>query len=193
VTFQLRAATPADRDAVRRLVTTAFGAGRSEHGEDVGRLVDLLDASGRTLHSFVAETDGKLVGHVQLSRSWVDARERLVEVAVLSPLSTLPAYERRGIGSALVSAALDAARAAGEPAVFLEGDPDFYGRRGFVRGDTLGFTRPSVRIPQPAFQVALFDGEMPRGALAYCDAFWALDCVGLRDPRLSEVEAHLGS
>lgn len=193
MTFTLRPATASDRDAVRRVVTTAFGAERPEHGEAVGRLVDLLDASGRTLHSLVAEADGGIVGHVQLSRSWVDARERLVEVAVLSPLSTLPAYERRGIGTALVAAALAAARAAGEPGVFLEGGPDFYGARGFVRGDTLGFTRPSVRTPEPAFQVALFDAATPRGALAYCDAFWALDCVGLRDPRLSEVEAGLGA
>ena len=26
------------------------------------------------------------------------------------------------------------------------------------------------------------------GPLVYCDAFWALDCVGLRDPLLAELE-----
>ena len=26
------------------------------------------------------------------------------------------------------------------------------------------------------------------GTLVYCEAFWALDCVGLRDPLLAELE-----
>ena len=26
------------------------------------------------------------------------------------------------------------------------------------------------------------------GGLVYCDAFWELDCVGLRDPLLAELE-----
>ena len=39
-----------------------------------------------------------------------------------------------------------------------------------------------------AFQVVLLVDDLPRGALVYCDAFWALDCVGLRDPFLAEIE-----
>ncbi len=26
------------------------------------------------------------------------------------------------------------------------------------------------------------------GALVYCEPFWALDCVGLRDPELGKIE-----
>ena len=70
-----------------------------------------------------------------------------------------------------------------EPLVFLEGDPGFYSRVGFVAGAELGFTPPSVRIPAQAFQVAILpgyvQGEMT-GALVYPDVFWRHDCVGLR-------------
>jgi putative acetyltransferase len=66
--------------------------------------------------------------------------------------------------------------------VFLEGSPDYYPRLGFARADERGFTSPSVRIPGPAFQVAVLSAWRPwmTGALVYGEAFWALDCVGLR-------------
>ena len=140
--------------------------------------------------SLVAERDGSLVGHVQLSRSWLDARERLVEVLALSPLSVHPDAQGRGVGTALIAAALDRATELGAPAVFLEGSPDYYGRRGFVRASKLGFTRPSVRIPDVACQVALLPAYEPWmiGALVYCDPFWVKDTVGLRDPLLAQWE-----
>jgi putative acetyltransferase len=94
------------------------------------------------------------------------------------------------VGTALVAAALDRAAELGAPAVFLEGSPDYYGRRGFVRASELGFTRPSVRIPDVACQVALLPAYQSwmAGALVYCDPFWVTDAVGLRDPLLAEWE-----
>jgi putative acetyltransferase len=184
---EVRAAVPDDAEAIAGVHRAAFG------GERVPDLVAALTAAGDVIGGLVAEQDGRVVGHVQLSRSWVDARDRLVEVAVLSPLGTEPDHQRRGIGSALVAAAIQSAREAGEPAVFLEGDPDFYGPRGFSPAAALGFQRPSVRVPEPAFQVALLDPGLPRGALVYCQTFWTRDCVGLRDPRLAAVEERLAA
>lgn len=177
-----------DQMSVRRVVETAFG----DHGAVVA---DLVDALARHVElSLVAEVDGAVVGHVQLNRSWVDARERLVDVLVLSPLAVLPDHERGGIGAALVAAALEQANERGCPAVFLEGAPDYYGKRGFERASNRGFSRPSVRIPDAACQVAVLDGheDWMSGALVYCDPFWANDCVGLRDPRLTEQEQRFG-
>jgi putative acetyltransferase len=66
--------------------------------------------------------------------------------------------------------------------VFLEGDPAYYARFGFVPAGELGFTAPSPRIPAPAFQVHLLPAYAPwlRGNLVYNDLFWQYDCVGLR-------------
>jgi putative acetyltransferase len=150
-------------------------------------MVDALVSAGDVVASLVAEVAGEVVGHAQLSRCWVDAPERLLDVVVLSPLAVEPRHQRRGIGTALVAAALETARPAGEPAVFLEGDPDFYGSRGFSPASSLGFGCPSPRIPEPAFQVALIDPELPRGPFVYCQTFWTQDCVGLRDSRLAQV------
>jgi putative acetyltransferase len=174
----LRPATTADHPAVTDVVTRAFG----DHGPVVARLVDALRASGNLRAELVAEADGAVAGHVMLSRSWVDARRALVEVLVLSPLSVAPERQGQGRGSALVAAAVDAARALGAPALFLEGDPRFYSGRGFEPATPLGFVRPSPRIPEPAFQVAVLDAHerWMTGPLVYCDPFWVHDCVGLR-------------
>lgn len=132
--------------------------------------------------SLVAELDGDIVGHVQLSRCWVDALDRLVEVLTLSPLSVLPRDQGRGLGGRLVREALHSAQHARCPLVFLEGSPRYYQRFGFEAAHRRGFTRPSPRIPEPAFQVAVLPDWEPwmTGGFVYTDVFWELDCVGLR-------------
>jgi putative acetyltransferase len=129
-----------------------------------------------------AERAGQIVGHVQLSRSWVDAPERLLEVLVLSPLSVAPEQQRHGIGGQLVRHALSEATRLGAPLVFLEGAPAYYSRFGFETASQRGFTAPSVRIPDAGFQVVILPSYAPwmTGALVYAEQFWAYDCVGLR-------------
>jgi putative acetyltransferase len=47
-----------------------------------------------------------------------------------------------------------------------------------------GFRKPSLRIPDDAFQVAALAAYEPwmTGTLVYSATFWVHDCVGLRDP-----------
>jgi putative acetyltransferase len=168
-----------ERGAVRDVILRAFGrpvvADLAESLQD-GRY-------GTDGISLVGEVAGRLVGHVLLSRSWLDAPDRLVNVLVLSPLSVVPKQQRLGVGGQLVRRALAAADHAGAPMVFLEGAPAYYSRLGFETASVRGFASPSVRIPDAAFQVALLRSYEPwmTGALAYAEAFWAFDCVGLRD------------
>lgn len=133
--------------------------------------------------SFVAEQSGAVVGHVLFTRSLLDATRRLVDVLVLSPLAVAPPHQGRGVGSALVRHGLAAVARRPEPLVFLEGSPDFYGRFGFEPAGPLGFRRPSLRIPEPAFQVIRQRSYEPwmTGTLVYSRVFWDLDCVGLRE------------
>ena len=152
----------------------------------VADLVDALqaDEAGREGASLVAvDDDDQVVGHVQLSRSWLDAPTRLLEVLVLSPLAVAPHRQGQGIGGALVRAAIEAADELGAPLLFLEGSPRYYPRFGFAPGGPLGFIRPSVRIPEAAFQVVKLPGWEPwmTGQLVYSEVFWRLDAVGLRD------------
>jgi putative acetyltransferase len=110
---------------------------------------------------------------------------------VLSPLSVRPDRQRSGIGAALVAAALARGESLGSPAVFLEGDPAYYARLGFLPAREHGFTPPSERIPGGAFQVVLlptYDASVI-GALVYPDVFWRHDAVGLRGEDLERFLA----
>jgi len=181
--MRIRSERTADSAAVSELHASAFG----DDGQ-VSALVDTLRAAPAALAplGFVATVGEAVAGHVLLTTSRLDAPARLVDVYVLSPLGVLPRFQRRGIGTALIRHALAQAAAAGSaPLVFLEGDPAYYGGRGFERADALGFRAPSLRIPPPAFQVARLPGYQPwmTGTLVYSDPFWAHDCVGLRSPR----------
>jgi putative acetyltransferase len=134
--------------------------------------------------SLVAEHGGQVVGHAMFTCSLLDATRRLVEVQVLSPLGVLPEHQKHGIGSALVRHGLEALAEQGAPLVFLEGDPRYYSRLGFVPGGDQGFRKPSLRIPDGGFQVLKLPEYEPwmTGTLVYAEPFWRHDLVGLRDP-----------
>lgn len=176
-----------DAEGIDEVVCAAFA-------ED-GTKVAALAAALRTLitpgrgASLVAEQDGRIVGHVMFTPSILDAPRSLVEVQVLSPLSVLPSEQGHGIGTALVREGLSRMGRDGVPLVFLEGSPHYYGRFGFVPGHELGFRKPSLRIPDEAFQVFTLDAYRPSmtGTLVYAGIFWKFDSVGLRneDPMAS--------
>lgn len=169
-----------ERGEVHAVVGAAFG------DVTVADLVDALQAddAGHLGASLVAvDGDERVVGHVQLSRSWLDAPSRLLEVLVLSPLAVAPERQGEGIGGSLVRAAIKEADELAAPLLFLEGSPRYYPRFGFSPAAPLGFIRPSVRIPEAAFQVVKLPGWEPwmTGQLVYSEVFWRLDAVGLRD------------
>jgi putative acetyltransferase len=174
---------PGDREPVQDVHRRAFGG---DHGLVVAGLVDALRETIRPADglSLVAEHDGQVVGHVMFTRSLLDAPRQLVEVQVLSPLAVLPGHQKRGIGAALVRRGLEVLAERAVPLVFLEGDPGYYSRFGFAPGGDQGFRKPSLRIPDVAFQAVRLPGYEPwmTGTLVYAEPFWRYDVVGLRDP-----------
>ena len=191
---EIRPAEESDAEAVLAVIRSAFGADTPAHGTRVADLWADVRADDHLLVERVAVLDGEVVGHVGISHCWIDARRELVDACMLSPLSTSPGHERRGIGTALVLAAVEAARGLDRPALFLEGSPRFYGSRGFEPAATHGFEPPSLRVPAPAFQVVVL-ADLPdwlTGRVVYPEVWWRHDSTGLRDPDLSHVETALG-
>ena len=186
----IRPATGADDRAIDAVVRAAFGAADPEEGDKVADLWAEVRDAGLVLAELVAVVGDEAVGHVGISHCWLDARRELVDAAMLSPLSTLPDRQGAGIGTALVAAAVEAARASGRPALFLEGSPVFYGSRGFERAGSYGLEPASRRTPEAAFQVVTFDAyaDWMTGRLVYPDVWWRHDAAGLRDPDLAHLE-----
>jgi putative acetyltransferase len=192
--FQIRPVEPGDADDVLRVIRAAFGADVPTDGDRVADLWAEVRAGDHLLAERVAVVDGEVVGHVGVSHCWIDARRALVPACMLSPLSTSPEHQGNGIGTALVAAAIEAARGLQRPALFLEGSPSYYGSRGFEPASTHGFDAPTPRVPAPSFQVVML-ADRPdwlSGRVVYPEVWWRHDSTGLRDPDLAEVEAALG-
>ena len=186
---EVRRQEPADAADVARVLRAAFAA--------EPEVVDLEPALAARSDSagFVAVVDGEVVGHVRITRGWVDADAALVTVQVLSPLSVHPGYQSRGIGRALVARAIEEAERGGAPVILLEGDPGYYSRLGWRPAAELGITPPSPRIPARACQGVRLSAYEPwmRGPLVYADTFWEHDAVGLRGADLDRAISRLGS
>ena len=181
--IEIRPEAETETGAVEAIHQRAF----RESGEKIVALVRALRRAPAALPpiSLVAVQGDVPTGHILLSAGRLDAARRLVDVFTLSPLAVDPTQQRRGVGTALIAAALQEADRLGVPLVFLEGSPEYYGARGFERASALGFRSPSLRIPDVAFQVARLSRfeQWMTGSFVYSEAFWTLDCVGLRAVR----------
>ena len=99
----------------------------------------------------------------------------LIGVLLGTLIGVLPGMQGRGIGAALMHGVLAAADAIAEPAVFLLGEPAFYGRFGFVAASSIG-----VAAPDPEwgdyFQARRLTAWTPdlAGPFRYAQAFDAL-------------------
>lgn len=169
----VRRETAGDAAAIRAVHTAAFAT--ADAPADVpaeAGLVDALRASDAwipALSLVATDPDGRVVGHVVCTRARVAGQP----VALgLGPLGVLPAWQRRGVGSALMHAVLGAADALDEALVVLLGHPDYYPRFGFRPAVELGVTPPKpwgpryfLARPLTAWRASI------RGEFAYADPF----------------------
>jgi len=105
--------------------------------------------------SYVALVGTLLVGSVRLSEIRIGGSPALL----LGPLAVEPAFMNRGIGTALMATALDAARARGHGLALLVGDEPFYAKSGFAK-----VPRGKVRLPGPVDPDRLLICELKPGA-----------------------------
>ena len=81
---------------------------------------------------FVTTFDNKIIGSIMYSKAKViDDQNIEHEVLCMGPLSVLPSYQKKGVGSKLIEHSTDKAREMGFTGVILFGNPDYYHRFGF--------------------------------------------------------------
>lgn len=160
----IRPESPGDVETIHALTAAAFlDAPHSSHTEHL--VVDALRAAERLTLSLVDERDGELVGHVAVSP--VDVSDGTRNWFGLGPISVLPAWQGKGVGSGLMHAAIRRLRELDAGGCVLLGDPAFYGRFGFQAEP--GLLLPGV--PPEYFQALALHGAVPHGAVAYHEAF----------------------
>ena len=150
--FAIRAERASDVRAREALLDASFGEGR--HARTCQRLRDgRAPAEGL---AFTVVRAGRVVGTVRL---WhVSAGG--VPALVLGPLAVDASCQKLGIGAALMSHALKAARARGHGAIILRGDAAYYARFGFSAAKT-----GDLALPGPFERERLLAVELRDGAL----------------------------
>ncbi len=139
----IREETPEDRETVDALIASEFDTGAEAD------FVGALRAGPRPVVSLVAEEGRAVVGHVLLAPAPL-AGAAGPELMGLGCLAVLPEHQGRGIGSALLSAALDRCRALGFDGVVALGHARFYARFGFGPAARFGL-RFRHSVPEEAF------------------------------------------
>ena len=140
---------------IREVVRLAFGK------NDEVLLVDRLRDGGAMTVSMVLTMDDEVVAHAAASpMSWSCGTEKIVAWA-LAPVSVKPDYQRRGYGSRIVMATIDRCRENGAGILTVLGDPNYYGRFGFMPASQHG-----LKIDDADFGDAFMVMELKEGALS---------------------------
>lgn len=110
---------------------------------------------------FVAEIDGRIVGNIMYTKArLVNGRGAQKPILTFGPISVEPAFQRRGIGKALIERSFERALALGYDVVVIFGDPKNYVSRGFK-----SCARYGVRLENGRYPSAMLVRELVPGAL----------------------------
>ena len=126
--MKIRTETPQDINAIEQITIAAFdGKWYSDQTEYL--VIKRLREAGAMSLSLVAETDGKVIGHVAFSVVTINGKN--VDWFGLGPVAVSPELQKQGIGSKLIREGLLLIKEKGAKGCVLEGDPGYYQRFGF--------------------------------------------------------------
>lgn len=165
----IRKEQAADYDEVYQVVRTAFES--AEHSD--GNEQDLVNAlrNGKAFIpelSLVAEEDDRIIGHIMFTRAYVnDSR-----VLVLAPLSVLPHYQNKGVGSALITEGHRIASSLDYEYSVVLGSPTYYSKFDYKPARNYGII-PPFDVPDEYFMAHQLNNQAKNlgGLLIYSNEF----------------------
>lgn len=155
----IRHELPVDAAAIERLHERAFGPGR--FARTAFRLREGVPPDPAL--SFAAHVGTFLVGSIKVTPVLAGGHRALM----LGPLTVDPAFDGRGIGSALMNRSIEAAREAGHDLIMLVGDEPYYARFGFRMLPPGQLVLPGPADPARFLALELVEGvlQQRRGAV----------------------------
>ena len=162
----IRDETKCDAAVITEVTVAAFESMEiSNHTEQF--IIEALRAAKALTVSLVAETDGRVIGHIAFSP--VTISDGTPNWYGLGPVSVLPEHQRKGIGKALIKEGLSRLKDMNAQGCCLVGHPDYYRKFGFK--NMSGLVHEGV--PQEVFFALSFDGHTPQGTVAFHEGFKA--------------------
>ncbi|AGA68240.1 putative acetyltransferase [Desulfitobacterium dichloroeliminans LMG P-21439] len=111
--------------------------------------------------SLIGEVDGEFIGHIMLTKLIIENDEREYETLALAPVSVLPEYQNKGIGSKMINEGLRIAKELGFKSVIVLGHEKYYPRFGFRPASRWNIKAP-FDVPDESFMAL----ELETGSLA---------------------------
>ena len=166
----IRGETPSDIEAITDITKTAFEGHPSGQQTEHFIIRDLRAAGALTL-SLVTEVYGRIVGHIAFSP--VTISDGTPNWHGLGPVSVLPEFQGRRIGTAMVNHGLALLKSMGSSGCALVGLPTYYHRFGFRNHPQL----IHEGTPQEVFWAKPFFQRIPSGELEFHQAFKQLSLI----------------
>lgn len=167
--MEIRQENQDDYEAVYNVVKEAFATAEQSDGNEQ-ELVRALRNSNSFIPelSLVAVENGKVVGHILFTKAYVG---EFTELA-LAPLSVLPAYQRKGIGLALMQKGHNIAKKLGYDYSIVLGHSEYYPKAGYVPASVYGI-KASFDVPDENFMAIKLNDREKRinGVIKYDNAF----------------------
>ncbi len=170
---RIRQETLSDHAAVYTLVKEAFESAAHADGNEAD-LVEALRRSEAFIPelSLVAEMETEagetIVGYILFTEAHVGGQT----VLALAPLAVLPAFQRQGVGTALIREGHRIAGQLGYPYSVVLGSEQYYPRAGYQRAECYGI-RPPFDVPADNFMAYALQGDAKPmdGVLEYAKEF----------------------
>lgn len=145
--MNIRPETAKDFKSIYDLVRRAFETAKVSNGQEQD-FVEKLRSGENYLPelALVAEDEGRLAGHIMLTKITVEQEPENWAALLAAPLSVELEHRGQGLGAELMREAVRRAAAKNFPAVFLVGDPAYYRRFGFKPVTEYGLTY-NLEIP----------------------------------------------
>ena len=166
----IRSEKPSDIEAIAEVTKVAF-EDQSFSQQTEHFIIRDLRAAGALTISLVTEVDGRVVGHIAFSP--VTISDGTTNWHGLGPVSVLPEYQGRRIGTELVIGGLSLLKSMGGKGCALVGLPTYFNRFGFKNHPRL----IHEGIPQEVLVAKSLVGPVPSGTVEFHQAFKQLSVI----------------
>ncbi len=175
--IKIRQETESDYDTVFKVTKSAF-ADMPKSNNDEQNLVNRLRKSSAFIPalSLAALCEEKIVGHILLTKVLIRNRKNQTFSALtLAPVSVLPTYQKKGVGSALINKAHMIAKDLGYGSVILLGHASYYPRFGYKQCADYDIVIPFNSPPENCMIMELKENSLAgvSGKVEYPAAFFS--------------------
>ena len=173
--IKLRQENENDYKSVFQLIEKAFE--KEEHSDHQEQfLVERLRKSDAFIPelSIVAEVGNEIVGHILLTKLEVKNDSESFQSLALAPVSVLPEFQGKGIGSKLILHSHKVAKDLGYKSIILLGHQDYYPRFGYELCKKYNIEMPFDVPAENCMVIALTENGLSgvNGKVVYPSAFF---------------------